>query len=169
MESNYIFNELERNGALFGDLLSGLPAHQNTWRPAEGKWCLLEICCHLLDEEREDFKARTRHVLETPDKDLPKFDPIKWVTERKYIEQDYDTVLLNFRKEREASVKWLRALMNPQWENAFHHPKFGDMSSKLFLTNWLAHDYLHIRQVMALKFQYLGQVYKQPLNYAGDW
>ena len=169
MDSDYIIDELERNGSILNEMLGSISNDMKTWRPAEGKWCLLEICCHLYDEEREDFRARTKHVLENPGKHPPKFDPLQWVTERTYMEQDYEKVRNNFISERAISVSWLRSLENPQWQNAFLHPKFGAMSAGLFLTNWLAHDYLHIRQIQALKYQYLAQHFGVPLNYAGDW
>lgn len=169
MNTDYLFDSLEKNGQAFKDLLEPVPMELRTWKIADNKWCLLEICCHLYDEEREDFCARTRHVLESPDKELPKFDPIKWVTERKYLEQDYDAVLKKFLDERESSVRWLRSLKDPQWNNVYEHPKFGSMSARYFLSNWLAHDYLHIRQIIGIKFQYLKQNFNKELNYAGDW
>ena len=38
-----------------------------------------------------------------------------------------------------------------------------------FSPNWLAHDYLHIRQIIRLKFAYLQQLSKEDLSYAGNW
>ena len=169
MDYNKITKELERNKDVFSKLLSGLPKAQYLWKANPEKWCLLEICCHLYDEEREDFRTRTKYVLETPDLPLPTFDPVKWVTDRAYIQQNFDMVLDNFLKEREKSVEWLRSLTNPKWENAFNHPKFEKMTAELFLTNWLAHDYLHMRQILNLKFDYLDQLTKEPLTYAGNW
>ena len=66
-------------------------------------------------------------------------------------------------------MEWLMNLDNPQWDNYYEHPKFGKMSAKLFFTNWLAHDYLHIRQILKLKFDYLKFISKEDLNYAGNW
>lgn len=169
MDYNKIITELERNKDVFSKLLSELPKAQYLWKANSEKWCLLEICCHLHDEEREDFRTRTKYVLETPELPLPTFDPVKWVKDRAYIQQDYDRVMNNFLKEREKSVKWLQSLSNPKWDNAFNHPKFGKMTAELFLTNWLAHDYLHMRQILKLKFDYLDQLTKEPLSYAGNW
>jgi len=77
-------------------MLFGLTKEMYLWKPAPEKWCLLEIVCHLYDEEREDFRARTRHVLETPTDTLPPIDPQGWVGSRKYIHQDYPEVLNKF-------------------------------------------------------------------------
>ena len=95
-----LITDLERNGAVFRALLDGIADDEVRWRPAEGKWDLLEIVCHLYDEEREDFRARVRHALETPADELPPIDPEGWVTSRKYAEQDYQRSLERFIQER---------------------------------------------------------------------
>ncbi len=169
MDYNNIITELARNKDVFSSFLSGLTQEQYLWKTHPEKWCLLEICCHLYDEEREDFRTRTKYVLETPDLPLPTFDPTKWVTERAYMQQDFESMLAKFLKERERSVEWLQSLSSPKWDNAYNHPKFGKMTAELFLTNWLAHDYLHMRQILTLKFDYLKQLTRESLTYAGNW
>ena len=171
MYNNYlhIVQELSRNATVFKSLLNGLTTNEYLWKSESKKWCLLEIVCHLYDEEREDFRARTKSVLENPKKKLAPFDPIKLVVERKYNEKDYDGTLKRFLEERENSLIWLNALISPSWDNAFEHSRLGLMTAKLFLTNWLAHDYLHIRQIIKLKFDYLQKSSGESLNYAGNW
>jgi hypothetical protein len=139
------------------------------WKPNPEKWCLLEIVCHLYDEEREDFRARTKHTLETPNAPLPPIDPQGWVEARNYLQQNYHDKLNNFLTERELSVIWLQTLSNAKWDNAYEHPKLGRMTAKMFLANWLAHDYLHIRQITKVKFDYLKQLTNEDLSYAGNW
>ncbi len=169
MDCNKIISELLRNKDIFRSLLIGLPIEQYKWKPSHDKWSLLEISCHLYDEEREDFRTRTKYVLELPEHPLPTFDPIKWVEERSYIQQDFNSMTAKFIMERELSVEWLQSLANPNWENAYEHPKFGKMTAKMFLTNWLAHDYLHIRQIISVKFDYFKQISNESFAYAGIW
>lgn len=171
MYNNYshIVQELSRNSDVFKSLLNGISEEEYLWKSAPEKWCLLEIICHLHDEEREDFRARTKRVLENPKKKLEPFDPLKWVEQRNYLQKNYDDMLNKFLEERKRSVAWLDSLISPRWENAFNHPELGLMTAKLFLTNWLAHDYLHIRQINKLKFDYLQKSSGESLNYAGNW
>lgn len=169
MNDTPITQELLRNRDVFKELLTGLTEREYVWKQNPDKWCLLEIVCHLYDEEREDFRARTKHVLETPTEPLPPIDPPGWVQERGYIKQNYADKLNRFLKEREESVEWLESLRSPKWDNAYQHPKFGAMTAKMFLSNWLAHDYLHIRQIIKLKFDYLKQQTDEALEYAGNW
>ncbi len=169
MQYNHIISELSRNKNVFRDLFSGLKEPQIRWSQAPGKWCLLEIICHLYDEEREDFRARVAHILDNPDGEMPKIDPVAWVKERKYAEQDYDLMINKFVAEREESLRWLQSLENPQWQHAYQHPKVGPVSAELIFTNWLAHDYLHVRQIIRLKYDYLKAHTTVPLDYAGEW
>jgi hypothetical protein len=164
-----ITQELSKNINVFKGLLSGLTEEEYVWKPNPNKWCMLEIICHLYDEEREDFRTRTKLVLETPEEALPPIDPTGWVQERRYMEQNFDDKLNAFLKEREQSIDWLQSLQSPNWDNAYNHPKFGPMTAKMFLSNWLAHDYLHIRQITRLKYDHLGTITGENLNYAGSW
>lgn len=170
-EFNYleIVKQLEQNSSVFENLLKDISDPMKVWKQAPEKWCLLEIVCHLYDEEREDFRARTKHTLETPIEALPSIDPQGWVLSRQYMNQNYDLKLNQFLHERKESVIWLRSLQNPNWQNAHEHPKFGKLSAKLFLTNWLAHDHLHLKQILKLKFDYLKNSTSENLNYAGNW
>ena len=169
MKHQLIIRSLENNIAVFNSLLSGSDVEFYTWRFKAEKWNLLEIVCHLYDEEREDFRARLQHVLEKPEEPLPPIDPTGWVLGREYSKQDYLDKLDAFLDERENSISWLRSLKNPSWDNAYHHPKFGPLSGNMFLANWLEHDYLHMRQILNLKHEYLKHISGEKLNYAGDW
>jgi len=169
MDEKAIVEQLEKNIPVFKYLLEEVPDHIYHWKPAPDKWNLLEILCHLYDEEREDFRTRVRLTLENPEQALPTFNPLNWVTEREYSKQDYFHKLLAFLSERQNSVNWLRSLESPNWRNAYQHPKFGPMSARLFLNNWLAHDYMHIRQINKNKYLYLKEHVKTGLEYAGNW
>ena len=169
MNYDYIIGELTANQNVFQSLLQHVSAGCYEWQPEPGKWSLLEILCHLYDEEREDFRARLKHILATPNDPLPSIDPVGWVTARQYITQDYDTVLNNFLTERKKSVTWLRSLSGPAWKNYYQHPKLGPLSAEMMLANWLAHDYLHIRQITRTKYYYLMAHSNVDLNYAGNW
>ncbi|MBL0340366.1 MAG: DinB family protein [Bacteroidetes bacterium] len=164
-----IIKEFEINDAVFKQLLSQLSSKEYLWREHEGKWNLLEVVCHLYDEERDDFKTRFKSVLDDPDKPFPPIDPVGWVTDRNYSEQDFNTMVAKFLLERKASIAWLQSLENPPLENSYMHPKLGPMSGRFILSNWLAHDYLHIRQILRIKYNYLQYTSEQDLSYAGEW
>lgn len=169
MDHSYIIKQLKVNQDTFKNLLSDSPEEEYLFRPAEGKWCLLEIVCHLYDEEQFDFRARVKHTLENAEGDPQKIDPAGWVESKKYIEWNYNETLNKFIDERKKSLEWLTSLKDPAWKNEYIHPKYGGMSAEFFLSNWLAHDYLHFRQILNTKYKYLDHISGMDLLYAGEW
>ncbi|MBS0000143.1 MAG: DinB family protein [Cyclobacteriaceae bacterium] len=169
MDPEYIIDQLEENQKSFKALLGNVSMDLINWKPGPEKWSLLEIVCHLYDEERDDFRTRVKSVLEHPRKQFPKFDTHRWVIDHEYSKQDYYHKLLSFLAEREESVNWLRSLEVPNWQNVHVHPTLGKMSAELLLNNWLAHDYHHIRQINNNKYLFLKEHVKTSLRYAGEW
>jgi len=166
MDHSRIIEKLRHNQAVFEQLFSINTKKEYLWKPEPEKWCVLEIVCHLIDEEKEDFRTRTASVLSDPHKPLPMFNPLDWVTERKYMQQDFDTKVRLLLEERAKSVDWLKSLQNPSWKNAYLHPILGPLSTEYFLTNWLTHDYLHLRQVQKVVYLYLGKSTGIDVSYA---
>lgn len=169
MDYKQIIGQLALNKDIFSAHLKGLSEAEYRWKPSPDKWSLLEVVCHLYDEEREDFRARVNSVIDDPAQPLTPFDPVSWVTERDYAGQNFTQKLEAFLTERERSVQWLNSLENPQWDNAYIHPRFGPMTARMFLANWLAHDFLHFRQITRLKMEYFRENSGENLDYAGNW
>ena len=166
---NYVIEQLEKNKTVFQNLLKDENENMVLWKQTPEKWCLLEIVCHLVDEECYDFRFRAKWCHEHPNQIPPSIDPVGWVTKHDYIHQDYKVKLKQFLEEREHSVTWLQSLNDVNWDNTFQHPQLGTMSARLFMANWLAHDYLHIKQILRLKYDYLNHELGENLNYAGIW
>ncbi|MBS1550508.1 MAG: DinB family protein [Bacteroidetes bacterium] len=169
MEIRSIILQLESDSKVFQDLLINSSAGEQTRKPAENKWCLLEIVCHLYDEEKEDFKPRLSKIL-NGDHNWEPIDPQGWVLSRNYMEKDFSGTLNKFLDERKKSVDWLNSLNINDWNVKAVHPKLGEFTAYQMLCNWLAHDFLHIRQILKLKYQLLESgPGKDMLRYAGDW
>ena len=169
MNTSEIILELARSKDVFWSLISALSEEALIWKPAPEKWNIKEITCHLLDEEREDFRARLRHILYTPADPMPPINPVGWVIERNYAGKDFHTVLKEWKAERTQSIEWLISLKDVSWQNFYNHPKAGPISAEMILANWLAHDYLHFRQITRVKYEYLKATSGQLLDYAGGW
>ena len=169
MDYREIIISLKQNKEVFGTVLTGKTRAQYTFKPTPDKWCLLEVLCHLVEEEKEDFRARVEMVIREPNEALPTFDPTTWPISRNYMGQDYEKKITEFLSERDKSVAWLESLVEPQWDNTYQHPKLGPLSAKLFLANWLAHDYIHLRQLNRLAHEYLQQQSGIDLSYAGNF
>jgi hypothetical protein len=171
MNIDFLIRELKRNEHIFNALLSSFVDDEDfiTWKPEPGKWCLLEILCHLIDEEKEDFRTRVRFALENSTTQPPAIDPQNWVISRNYLHQNYSLKRTEFITERQSSISWLNSLKNKDWNAFFTHSKFGKFSAHFMLSNWLAHDYLHIKQITKLRYDYLKHISGENLDYAGNW
>ena len=75
---------LPRGAEAIRALVEEIGDEEARWRLPSGGWSILEIVCHLKDEETDDFRQRLRLTLEDPAKEWPKMDPEAWVTERRY-------------------------------------------------------------------------------------
>ena len=169
MNEKSVIKALSENVLVFEKLLKNQEGVKVLWKPNENSWSLLEIVCHLVDEECFDFRARIQHLFNHPNIPPPPIDPQGWVTEKFYQKQDYQTKVQEFFSERENSLTWLNSLENPAWKNSFQHQHFGQMNASLFLTNWLAHDYFHFRQIVKFNYLYLQAYSKHSLEYAGGF
>ncbi|MCB0642854.1 MAG: DinB family protein [Phaeodactylibacter sp.] len=169
MDTQFAIDQLQRNKLVYQELLLGLPPSLYTWKPAEGAWSILEVVCHLCDIEAKDFRMRLQHVLEGKAGAPPPIDPQAWVTERNYAGQDFARKVGQLLEEREYSMDWLFGLERPAWSNYWESEKMGKLDGYFYLANWLAHDYLHFRQINRLKFGYWREQSGLDLGYAGDW
>ena len=135
----------------------GITDEQAKWQPAPGKWSMLEVLAHLLDEEREDFRQRIQYLLEKPGEAWPPIDPEGWVVSRGYNDLDVYDTLGAFEAERDASLVWLRGLEDPDWDRSYEHPQVGTIKAGDLLAAWAAHDYMHIRQLSNLCVAYTSE------------
>jgi hypothetical protein len=169
MDLNYFSERLAKNKGVFEALVRGVSDEQVHWKPAPDKWSLLEVVNHLYDEEREDFRRRLELVLTDASQAWPPIDPRGWVTARKYNERDLDESLDNFLAERDKSLAWLRRLTSPHWDNRNEGPN-GSLTAGDLLAAWLAHDFLHTRQLARLHWQYVALVANPyQTTYGGPW
>ena len=169
MNLDYFIERFSNNRGVFESLLRAVSVDQARWKPSHDKWSMLEVINHLYDEEREDFRQRLELTLADPAQAWPPIDPRGWVVKRRYNERELETSLNNFLAEREKSLSWLQQLPSPNWESSNEGPN-GRLAAGDLLASWLAHDFLHIRQLTRLHWQYVGAS-AQPYQttYAGPW
>ncbi len=169
MDSAFHIGQLTVNAETIHSLAAGFPREAARWRPAPEAWSPLEVVCHLYDEEREDFRAHLQGVLHIPMLPWSPIAPQEWVTQRHYNEREFEPVLENLLRERGESLAWLGGLKEPDWQAAYELP-WGRLTASELLASWVAHDFLHIRQLNELRYAWLAQgVGAGAIRYAGDW
>ncbi|MCL4530048.1 MAG: hypothetical protein M1282_11610 [Chloroflexi bacterium] len=63
MESNLLYEELTSSTEMIRALLSGIGQEEAQFKPTPETWSMLEVICHLYDEEREDFREHLDFIL----------------------------------------------------------------------------------------------------------
>ncbi len=169
MEFNSLYQELVNSTEMVRALLFGITQEGARVKPNAESWSILEVICHLYDVEREDFREHLDFILHRQSEDWHTIDPQDWVKSRKYNEQNFDDVLNKFFEERRKSLEWLKGLSNANWEITYTS-QYGSVPAGEMFACWVAHDNLHIRQLVELRRNWIERI-TQPydIQYAGDW
>lgn len=169
MNIDDLTTQMERNAATIGHIVGGVSDAQAAWKPDSTAWSILEVVNHLYDEERYDFRARLDVMLHRPDDPLPPFDPKGLVEAGRYNEHDLGESLRRFTDERRASITWLRSLESPDWNAPYREPH-RTMTAGDMLASWIAHDILHLRQLVKLQWLLtVRELAPYKVDYAGPW
>jgi hypothetical protein len=169
LELNRFISLMAHNAQRIRVLAEEISDEQARWKPDSKSWSILEVINHLLDEEREDFRVFLDYTLHRPGQTKPKISPEAWVTERKYNERNLGESLEGFLAAREESLTWLRGLSSPDWEVTYKAP-WGPIRAGDVFAAWVAHDVLHMRQLVRLHWFYTTlEVGKYSSKYAGEW
>jgi hypothetical protein len=169
MDFDGFYQELRFSTEMIRTLLAGVEPEAARLKPSEKSWSMLEVVCHLYDEEREDFREHLDFILHRQYEQWHAFDTEVWATERRYNEQDFAEVQARFFAEREKSFIWLNGLINPDWEKTYT-TEYRTISAGEMFACWLAHDNLHLRQLVKLRRRRLEQLTRPyKLDYAGSW
>jgi hypothetical protein len=169
MEFRTLYLELTNSTEMIQSLLAGISAKEAQMKPSKGTWSILEVICHLYDEEREDFREHLDFILYRQHEDWHPIAPQAWVKLRKYNEQDFGKMKAKFFRERAKSLVWLKSLKNTDWDITYKS-KFGSMRAGDMFASWVAHDNLHIRQLVELRRWHIEQNTKPyKIRYAGEW
>jgi hypothetical protein len=165
-----LYEELARGPEIFRALLLGVTQAEAQSRPAPEAWSILEVVCHLYDEEINDFRPRLDVILHRPNDAFAPNNPQEWITERKYNERDLAEMFELFAAERTRSLNWLRGLSDANWEAAYDTPWGRHMTAGDMFASWVAHDNLHTRQLVELRRARIERMTAPYiLEYAGDW
>jgi uncharacterized damage-inducible protein DinB len=169
MEFQTLYQELVNSTEMIVALLADISQDEAQIKPNSESWSILEVVCHLYDEEREDFREHLDFILHRQNEEYHVIDPQSWVTERKYNEQSFAEAEEKFVAERKQSLEWLRGLSNPNWETTYTS-HYGSVSAGEMFASWIAHDNLHIRQLVELRRSRVERITKPyDIQYAGDW
>jgi len=169
MQFETLYQELAHSAEMIRALTAGITQAEARFKPNPESWSVLEVLCHLYDIEREDFRQHLDSILHRPTEEWTPIDPASWVTTRGYNERNLAETLDSFLAERDKSLTWLKSLSTPNWE-AEHIDQFGSIKAGEMFASWVAHDNLHIRQLVELRRGRIVSLAEPfDVGYAGEW
>ncbi|MEP7284220.1 MAG: DinB family protein [Chloroflexota bacterium] len=169
MDFETLYQDLAHGAEIIRALVMGITQAEAQVKPTPESWSILEVVCHLVDEERDDFRLRVDLTLNRPGEEWPPIHPDAWVTERKYNERDLEQSLNDFLAERAKSLVFLKGLESANW-NASHISPYGERKAGDLLGSWVAHDNLHMRQLVELRRVGVEKItVPYDIRYAGEW
>ena len=169
MEFRTLYQELQNSTEMIRALLLGITEADARVKPSPESWSILEVVCHLYDIEREDFREHLDFILHRQQDEYHVIDPQAWITERNYNEQDFVEMQSKFFAERRKSLDWLKEISAADWEITYTS-EYGSVSAGEMFSCWVAHDNLHLRQLVELRRARIERITEPyPIEYAGDW
>jgi hypothetical protein len=169
MEFETLHRELQNSTEMIRAMLAGITQEEAAFKPNAESWSILEVTCHLYDLEREDFREHLDFILHRQHEEYHAIDPQAWITERNYNQQDFAGMREKFFAERQKSLVWLREISDSDWDITYTS-EYGSVSAGEMFSCWIAHDNLHLRQMVELRRARIETITKPyPIEYAGDW
>jgi DinB superfamily len=170
MTLEFFLSRFQATPETLSALLRDVPLEVARWKPSVDSWSILEVICHMADEERKDFRSRLQSLLfdDPAGSSITPINPPAWVIQDNYNARNLADSLSDFQLERQQSLAWLRGL--PADLQLERTAPDREISAGQVFYSWLAHDYLHIRQITRLHYDFLV-LRTQPydIGYAGQW
>jgi hypothetical protein len=161
--------QLTVNAQAMRALVHSISTEQAQWKPGPDAWCMHQVLEHLYNEERLDFRAHLKEISSEPPQP---WGAIGWAW---LATSGAQQALEAFLDERESSIAWLTALESADWD-ATTSASFGPAGDVLVLSagdllvSWVAHDFLHLRQMNELLYAWNEkQAAPRSVQYAGGW
>jgi hypothetical protein len=163
------YQELNKSTDMIRALLTGITQEDAQIKPTPEAWSILEVTCHLYDEEREDFREHLDFILHRQNEEWHVIHPQEWVIERKYNEQNFKEMKEKFFAERTKSLEWMKGFGKIYWDTVYSN-EYGTLTAGEMFASWVAHDNLHVRQLVELRRAHIERITQPyPIGYAGDW
>ena len=133
------------------ELVRGLTASQQAWKPSAETFSVRENVWHLRDIDVEGYEHRVRKILSQECPVLPDVDGGKLARERNYNGQPAEVALEDLRKSRAASMERLRACSAADLAREAEMQGLGVIDLRRLLELWLRHDRDHLADLAQLR------------------
>lgn len=131
--------------------LIGTSSENLRYRPADGRFSILENVCHLRDIEIEGYSGRIKRILEEDAPELPDIDGGRLAIERDYNSQDLMPALDTFIEARRGNVARLKNIDPKELEKIGKLEGVGQVTLERLLEMMIEHDEGHLAELQILQ------------------
>ncbi|MDQ2907342.1 MAG: DinB family protein [Chloroflexota bacterium] len=131
-------------------LTSTLSDRALDFRPATGDWSIREILAHLVDDEMYVMRTRLERMVKEDHPSLAPHDEKRWYASRNTTRDHVTELLSDFDLQRAASLGIITMLRESDWAREGYQPEYGVFTAEEWLTQWVAHDSTHLRQIESI-------------------
>lgn len=162
MDTQWAMHQLTVHGATIEHLCRSVSKSDSKIAPDAESWSIVQVIAHLYDEERDDFRLLLDRALAHPAAD---WSPAIATSQQEALPSLLDA----FLAERQRSLVWLASLPSPDWQRTIIHDRGFTLQAGDILAAWVAHDLLHIRQLMEIRLHLVAlAVQPYSIRYADD-
>ncbi|GMA51258.1 hypothetical protein GCM10025857_26150 [Alicyclobacillus contaminans] len=129
--------------------VAGLADTQLRWKPAPGKWSILEILSHLEDHTLAQA-FRIRKLISEPGAELPSVNQDAWVECLKANQGQVADILSTIRAVLYSNAVVLRRVDAADWQKTGIHPNGNPVTLTDVVQGFVNHVHHHLQQIREL-------------------
>jgi hypothetical protein len=141
-----LIRRYEQGPARLRAALAGVPSQAMKWRPADGKWSVHEVVCHLADSET-NAALRIRYLLAEEDPLIVGYDQARWARVLDYDSAPMEPALALVDAVRANTAALLRRLPADAWSASGKHTESGSYTAEDWLAIYADHMEKHSGQI----------------------
>jgi hypothetical protein len=145
-----LLERFRRGAELVAVATTGAAGPVLDFRPAEGKWGVRTIVCHLADSEIV-WAMRLRQVIAEDNPLIVAFDQDAWADRLDYSKRKLSPALETFRRTRAENYELLKDLPEEAYERTAQHNQRGPIALLDLLRIFVEHTEKHVQQIQAAR------------------
>jgi len=145
-----LLERFRRGAELVAVATTGAAGPVLDFRPAEGKWGVRTIVCHLADTEVV-LSMRLRQVIAEDNPVMPAIEQDAWAERLDYQHRKLSQALDTFRRTRAENYELLKHLPEETFARTGQHSKRGTITLLDLLRIFAEHPEKHVQQIHAAR------------------
>lgn len=147
-----IISTLEKAPVLLTDLIDSIPPDILKERRIEGKWCIHEHACHIVNAQPMQMDRLRKFINE----DAPvfkKYIPGTTTPPDELMNMDLEKMLAAFPRLRAEFAELYRSLTPADWHKKAEHPQYTEYNPYIMARHAMFHDQTHMYRIEELWLQ----------------